>query len=80
MGKGIQAGMKYEADTGDDLLPHVNAQDTQPPQVTYHHGESCPYVGLVNAVFCLDVVLDFSGYHSKVAPGRPTESDSEEEL
>lgn len=49
LGNHIQAGMKHEADTGDDLLPRVDVQDAQPPKVMYHHGKSYSCLGFVYA-------------------------------
>jgi hypothetical protein len=45
----IQAGVQYEADAGDDLLPRVSAQEAQPPKITYHHGKQCPDTGFIDA-------------------------------
>ena len=42
-----QGGIGFEADAGDDVLSHVDAREAQPPKVTYHHGQSCPYAAFV---------------------------------
>jgi hypothetical protein len=35
-----QDGVDFHEGAGDDVLPHVDEREAQPPEVTYRHGES----------------------------------------